>query len=155
MDKIIFLDIEGVIFTGCYSGEPEMTPGGCTGRFDPLAIYWLNRLTMETGASIVITSTWRYIYSLESLRRQFLNSGFRGKILGYTPINIDVPRSRNIQDWLDSHEVDQFVIIDDVADDLAYVFPGHYIGTSYHRGLTVETYHRGKERFAQESAPVF
>jgi len=144
MANVIFLDIEGVVFTGCYSGEADLNSVKNGSRFDPLAIYWLNRLVMETGADVVITSTWRYIFNLSQLRQQFSSAGFRGNVVDYIPIDIDVPRSRNIRRWMYTNEVDQFVIIDDVADDLAKVFPDRFIRTSYHRGLTFETYAQSK-----------
>lgn len=150
MSSIIFLDIEGVILTGCYSGRPVISSERLTGKFDPLTIYWLNRLSMETGAEIVITSTWRFAFDLDELRTKFRNSGFRGRITGHLSTNIDFPRSNHIRSWLQAHDIHRYVIIDDVVDDLKEEFPGHFVETSYHRGLTAETYLQAKQCLKQD-----
>ena len=61
--SVIFLDFDGVLVTPA-SALRRSTSGGVS---DPDAVKALNVLVAETGALLVITSTWRLEYSPEEL----------------------------------------------------------------------------------------
>lgn len=142
--KIVFLDIDGVI---CLDGQ----------NFDKRAIYFLNKLINETGSKVVISSTWRYLYSVEELSELFDENGFAGKIIDRTPIWNEYKhlvgtrtsnellsywtneRGEEINLWLnwnkDKH-IESFIIIDDNVEDIFSMFPDTYIKTDSVEGFT-------------------
>lgn len=149
--KIIFLDIDGVL--NCQDGYKE---GHCKyvewvndrgekdhhQSFCPWSKEWLNKLIDESGAKIVISSTWRHsgidfldkVWEIEGMSGEIigLTPSFRGDINGYT-----VPRGCEIEKWLrdngfyhinwsrESQDeviqrsgIENYLIIDDDADML-------------------------------------
>lgn len=61
MNKVIFLDIDGVLNTKWwYTQMNRNTPKDKYGyAFDPKAVANLRRIVEETGADIVISSSWK------------------------------------------------------------------------------------------------
>ena len=116
--KIIFLDIDGVLNNpGCYAkASGTMTPA------DPGCVAVLNHIVDETGALIVISSTWK-LHGLIFCRERLLEWGVRAhKILDRTP-NLQAKnktRAEEIQRWLDDRadhdSIESFVILDDEAN---------------------------------------
>lgn len=109
------------------------------------AISNLKKLLDESKAKIVITSNWRYL-GFDFLKRLFKIHGldkyllemtmdyqqFDEKIVAkYKEIEKYGIFIRNrvleINEYLNSHEVNQFVIIDDI--DLSNFFPDHFVRT--------------------------
>ena len=109
------------------------------------AISNLKKLLDESKAKIVITSNWRYL-GFDYLKRLFKIHGldkyllemtmdyqqFDEKIVAkYKEIEKYAIFIRNrvleINEYLNSHEVSQFVIIDDI--DLSNFFPDHFVRT--------------------------
>ena len=126
--KVVMLDIDGVLCT------PESMKMGYVRvqdrplhKFQRSCVAALNRLTDESGAVLVISSTWRH-FGQSILEEHFKKEGITGKIVGITPngierrtasraIIISVERGLEIQDWLDKNQgVESFVIIDDSSD---------------------------------------
>lgn len=138
-DRIIFLDIDGVVNTLQIDIKPF--PGKENKHFDGFyydlcynndgrvsnrqAVMWLNKLCIETGAKIVISSTWRYCerpgeYTTEECLR---NTGLllEIEIIGKTPVMSGHIRGDEINQWLIDHYGNNlldvsFVILDDDAD---------------------------------------
>lgn len=124
--KILFLDIDGVLNSHAFwkrCGELGILPDD---KVDPLAVERLNRLTDETGAKIVVSSTWRlpYVWSrnLNSLIVRLQKLGIKGEIIGMTPDHRKIfGRGAEIQSWMlqarqDGIEIDSFAIVDDDSD---------------------------------------
>lgn len=104
--KIIFLDIDGVL--AHYESNEEI---------DPVCVARLDKLVEETGADIVISSTWRASHSLEEIQVQLEMHGFRGRIVDATPVLLGATRGEEIAEYLASiQEPLRFVILDDVND---------------------------------------
>ncbi len=127
MAKIIFLDFDGVLcnhesITAGYHARtaPEQDPYGP--HADCVAA--LNRIIEETGAAIVVSSTWRKCQMPRGTMADTLNRwGVKGTVRAVTPIlNGDEysyrRRGAEIQKYLDSerHPVESFVILDDDSD---------------------------------------
>jgi hypothetical protein len=148
--KIIFLDIDGVL--NC---EEAYRSGECKyqewiwedGRKDHYQRFcsWsrdlLNKLIEETGAKIVISSTWRHS-GIEFMKKVWEYEKMSGEIIGITPSlrssELDIPRGleikyylekdlgfshinwdRNIQnEYIEKSGVENYIIIDDDADML-------------------------------------
>lgn len=134
MDKLIFLDIDGVVNTLMISDQPfeeSERKQIARGRFyfdlcspsdkrvsNKQAVMWLNKLCLDANAKIVISSTWRAHMDVveESLR----NSGLfpEIEIIGATP-HLGERRGVEILDWLNKHYPDKhpdYVILDDDND---------------------------------------
>ena len=125
--KVIFLDFDGVL------NNPKFMKGAAgfgESQIDPSAVQRLNRLVASTGSKIVISSSWRHIWSVEEIGRMLSRAGFKfsSSIIDRTPIG-ESSRGQEIQEWLDldperevvnpNHEsVESFVILDDNNDML-------------------------------------
>lgn len=132
-DSIIFLDIDGVLNSLAFIKEPSFT-GGLVG-IDPKAVAHLNRLVEATEACIVISSTWRILDSLKSIRRDIRNAGGSAyiQIIDKTPTGGPF-RGNEIQRWLDAHpNITNFIILDDDSD-MEHLTP-YLIQTNWETGL--------------------
>ena len=74
MSKIVFLDIDGVLNTGWwYTQMDRNTPKDKYGyAFDPKSVANLKRILDETGAEIVISSSWKSL-GLSELEEMWLD----------------------------------------------------------------------------------
>ena len=156
--KIIFLDIDGVL--NC---EDAYRDGECKyqdwtwedGRKDHYQRFCirskdlLNRLIDETGAKIVISSTWR-MSGIDFMRKVWEYEEMHGEIIGITPSlrakGISIPRGMEIkyylendlgfrhinwseeeqQKMMDESDVENYIIIDDDSDML-YGQRNHFV----------------------------
>lgn len=103
--RIIFLDLDGVLRP--FHSE-EVLVRECVER--------LNALIDETGAAVVITSTWRTQLTLEEIYAELVRAGFRHELHGATPILRGRPRGEEIRRYLADNGVVPFVILDDEVD---------------------------------------
>lgn len=148
--KIIFLDIDGVL--NC---EEAYKNGECQytewvwedGRKDHYQRFCkrskdlLNKLIDETGAKIVISSSWR-LSGIDFMRKVWAMEEMKGEIIAITPFlrteDIHIPRGMEIdyylekdlgfhqinyeeswqQEYIDKSGVENYIIIDDDADML-------------------------------------
>lgn len=107
-DTVIFLDVDGVL-------NSMHTPAWMQEDWDvPLArpLQNLKHIVDETGAQIVVTSSWReYPAALRKLEIALMV--FELRIAGRTPA-LPTNRPDEIQTWLNKHpEVKRYVILDD------------------------------------------
>lgn len=128
--NIIFLDIDGVLNSKAWSeSETYKSFGNSVLRhFDPRSVELLNRLVTETNAKVVISSSWRFLRSLQELNDIFRQVGFKTKLYSFTPIQnvyeAEKPgqRGMEIQEWLNDprrKNMDiKYAILDDVNDFL-------------------------------------
>ena len=151
--KVIFLDIDGVLNTEIYVrhffniatfGKTKSCHDEFGVLFDSVAVEWLSYIINETGAEIVISSTWKY-NGLGSLVSMWEKRKLPGRIIGITPtIKSDqslsfkerAERGNEIRAWLENNpEVESCVIIDDDDDMLEYQMP-FFIQTDPIYGIT-------------------
>lgn len=165
--KIVFLDIDGVLVTR-NSMEHNMRLreqghdldglGMIHEIFDTAAVAALNHIIDSTGARIVVSSTWRLLFSFDELMEHFKRHGINPEhCIGYTP-NLDKKttsgiwlaneRGHEIQAWLDAqavasaehpfmdNNIESFVILDDDAD-MAHLLP-RLISLEFETGLTMQ-----------------
>jgi hypothetical protein len=135
--RIVFLDIDGVLNSVDWfkrrdpavrkerDGSDE-SYAMC--QIDDLAIGQLNRLVAETGAKMVISSTWRKYWSQEAILGMLRLRGFTGEVIGMTldlwsrkmeevAVWREVGRGLEIQAWMEDHPgTESFVILDDDSD---------------------------------------
>ena len=155
MRKVIFLDIDGVLNTGWwYSQMDGNTPKDKYGyAFDPRSVANLKKIVDETGAEIVISSSWKS-FGLSELEDMWQERGLPGKLIGITPnsvtdemlLNADLDhmeifsiRGMEIKEWLDKHgkKVSHYVIIDDM-DNFLPEQKSHFVQTDPEVGITEE-----------------
>lgn len=138
--KVIFLDFDGVIT--CNLSNWALMPK----KMDLIA-----HICKETGAKIVISSSWR-MNTLESTLSYITNPetpyvdgnpySLSEYTVGVTPNLIDhdkYGRGDEIQMWLNGHpEVTNYVIIDDDTFDMLPSQEGHIIESSWESGIDWE-----------------
>jgi hypothetical protein len=136
--KVIFLDIDGVLNYFDYNMEVDIKSFVNFKEIDTEKVLLLNEIVRRTGAKVVISSTWRKLYSIEELIEGLDERGFIGEIIDITPSlhHRNVQRGEEIKYWLDNCGLDiiSIVILDDDSDmaDMKQ----YHIKTSYSTGLT-------------------
>lgn len=153
MKKVIFLDIDGVLNTkDWHSRMTKDTPHDEFGfTFEPIAVSNLAHIIDDTGAVIVISSSWKF-HGVTKLRKMWEIRNLPGTILDITPntvsdemllnadlneIELGACRGNEIKEWLSKHksEVSNYVIIDDY-DNLLPEQEGHVVQTDSLIGIT-------------------
>lgn len=112
--KAVFLDFDGVLLN--QATRFRTMDAACVAR--------LNRLCRESGAGVVITSSWRHI-GLGRCRAMLKEAGFTGRVLGMAPVHWgrEFCRGDEIGTWLAHHpDVTRIVIVDD-CDDMGEYLP--------------------------------
>jgi hypothetical protein len=116
--KIAFLDIDGVLNV-IPQGRDEFGA-----IFHPHLVENLRHLIEETGAKIVISSTWR-ASGLTIMKEMWEKRNLPGEVIDITKriyregdFYEVLERGHEIQEWMDRNEVDNYVIIDDDNDML-------------------------------------
>jgi len=158
--KVVFLDIDGVLNSQDFIIATHLKGILPDDKIDPEAVARLNQITDETGAIIVISSTWRLHYlwkkNIEGLKKLLKEEeGITGTILDVTP---DHQRYRGrggeIQDWMDhcAQPIESFIIIDD-SDDMDHLLP-RLIRTGFQKGLQDEHIKTAIEMLGKKSSIV-
>ena len=118
--KIIFLDFDGVMDTAYYDhmlskqGLPGNDPYGTV--FDPNCVHNLRRIIDNTGADIVVSSSWKHFMTYKEFLEMWDARGLPGFVTDVTPIpDMRKNRGDEIDAWLNECNVEcQYVIIDDL-----------------------------------------
>lgn len=108
--KVIFLDIDGVLNTI----KTKQRWNGFIGM-NPVAVKRFNKLVEDTNAEVVLSSTWRRDKNWRKVMRR---NGLTMKFLDRTIFMPGKIRGLEIKHWLDRHEVEKYVILDDDTDML-------------------------------------
>lgn len=137
--RVLFLDIDGVLNSARYDAERRTR---AMGNVDETRLPLLNRIVEETGALIVLSTSWRVHWDPDPARcaPEWVEIGdlfpaYGLEIYDKTPSYPGNNRDCEVRDWLRAHgdAVESFVILDDVAfgwGDLA----DRLVRTNYHRG---------------------
>lgn len=128
MATVIFLDIDGVLNSLGHIAatrfvvneqnrdSDSLSEDWWVSQIDPTNMAALNHIVMETGAKVVVTSTWRIGHDLEWCQRVLKRAGFIGEVLGMTRHD-NQQRGLQIQDWISTHpEIDVHITLDDDLD---------------------------------------
>lgn len=107
---------------------------------DPAAIRVLNHVIEQTGAKVVLSSSWRIVWPYRAVEVMLRTAGFVGELIGATPNGVvgkPHARGNEIQAWLDEHpEVTAFAIVDD-SSDMVHLLP-KLVRTTWHSGLEIK-----------------
>lgn len=139
--KVLFLDIDGVLNGNHFWHEKNIY------AIDPKCMERLNEIIWQTGAAIVVSSSWRYLV----LNGDMTPAGFgymlrthgltsQAKVIGVTREDADSDddlRSTQIRDWMKVSEelIQSYVVIDDLP---LQGFGSRFIQTDSVVGLTDE-----------------
>ncbi len=148
MDKIIFLDVDGVLAGYDWFASPQYNEKLTLGwspnepryyaetHVDPKCLGALKRILRETGAEIVLSSTWRNYGPTKDALPIALGREFRGRLISWTP-NFNDDRDEEIAQWLVQNEFEgKFVIIDDYGPAQFGGLGEHLHQTNMGTGLT-------------------
>lgn len=126
--KVIFLDVDGVLnnYNTLFKDH----------QLEPDAIEYLAMIVRFTHAEIILTSTWRLIPEVREVLDKCLTV-FNLNIAGAVSAKHQ-DRGAAIKEWLDNHEVEQFVILDDEDKDIKSYFTKELVKTNFYHGLTYE-----------------
>lgn len=180
--KVIFLDIDGVLnHEEWYASGRAQEAYKATGEtdikaynFDPESWKWIQKLIDETGAKIVLTSSWR-LYDLASTIEEYKDTAFRpiiDNLVGITPSTISRNRGEEINRFFDivngnitqnvpqvieqlknhpletlsstGEKIDQFVIFDD-DNDMTNEQQSHFVHVDFWTGIQEKDYLGAKE----------
>ncbi len=155
--KLIFLDFDGVLNSRKWFNslqgrdkDDKLVLVETDDHLDPEAVELINKLVEQSGAQVVISSSWRILHSLDEstdtgkIERPSLNeilekAGARFKAIDTTP-RLYEERGIEIQTYLDylkskGEIVESFVIIDDDSDMAHFLNTKHFIKTSFAFGF--------------------
>ena len=146
MNKIIFLDFDGVLNTEHYQGllqyqgKPRQDEYGAF--FDPKAVKQLKRIIDATDADIVVESSWKYL-GLDAMKELWEVRNLPGTIIDITPSLLGKNKGVEIASWLSKYAKQdiRYVIIDDEYVILDSQLP-HFILTNPYEGITEEQANR-------------
>jgi HAD domain in Swiss Army Knife RNA repair proteins len=160
--RILFLDFDGVLNSTAFAMRVQRS--GVLG-LDPGAVARVNWILAETGAEVVVSSTWRHKRTRMQLLDILRAVGFVGTLRGKTPDCVPCAdplskrhvgeRGDEIQAWLDSAvlcglEIESFVILDDDAD--MRHLKDRLVKTTFAEGLLDEHVERAVKMFKSPPA---
>lgn len=135
MNKIIFLDIDGVLNSArsviAFGGFPHNPDGYERGMFDEVAVQLIKGIAEQAEANIILSSSWR-----KHNNWQDIGPSLGLPIIGRTP-SMSGFRGEEIEHWMKStnQEISHYAIIDDDSDMLEHQMP-HFVHTSGFDGFT-------------------
>lgn len=132
-DKVLFLDIDGVVNCATTNFKTEHWP------LDRYMAFLVGKIQLETGCQVVLSSSWRHHEEgTEEVSKRIVqlsdrtSYGFRKSDGSWST------RGDEIQEWLDRHpEVTKYAILDDDSDMLESQLP-NFFHTRWATGLTEE-----------------
>ena len=168
--RIIYLDIDGVIATtptynAAYRAGfklSEKTLSGVISLLDPQKIEQFNAIIEQTGAQIILSSTWRFLPLLGDLTPIELlkKAGLKGEFIGTTSMDEElISRGHEIADDVKRRGLksDEYIILDDdqtAGERLKAI--GHssnrWIQTSADRGMNKKHAQKAIEMLLKASA---
>lgn len=151
--KVIFLDFDGVLNSSAsFIMESRKKKKLKETDLDAYHDFRVNETLCEVccsnfqylldkcpDAKIVISSTWRNLYSLEWLCAKLASYNIdSSRVIDITPTHFNRMRGHEIADWLEDHpEVTSFVILDDSHIGHCYETDGKVVATNWYVGLTL------------------
>lgn len=146
--KIIFQDIDGVLYPCFHRGRLKMNQDRVKAKliatdsyyedanakdllasyegFDKEAMKRLKKLVDETGAYIVVSSSWRFMHTIKDFKQMFHIHGLKDAVIDIAPMASSFLKEPSIEEYLHAHpDIDAYVILDDI--NMESHFPGHCV----------------------------
>jgi len=139
LSPVIFLDCDGVLNSQRWYDQMGPPPNPPPAWVDPACVARLDALARETGARLVLSSSWRLILDLPRVADILASCGLSVPLADATPDltreGPEADRWHEIARWLADHpEVTRWAILDDLP--LAGVPDGRLVQTDLAVGLT-------------------
>jgi hypothetical protein len=132
--QVVFLDFDGVLI----NSKAVMERRPISRKADPDCVAALNHITDETGAVIVVSSSWRLDFSVPELKDLLSSWGVTASVVGKTAeLRGNAVRGDEIAGWMTAQKLQlcNVVILDDDAD-MSWLWP-RLIRTEFKSGLTM------------------
>ncbi len=84
--KVVFLDFDGVLNSHLFMLEERSQGRSGVAGLDPKAVAHVNHICGQTGAVIVVSSSWRYGRTLGQLKDMLREAGCTAVVRGATPL---------------------------------------------------------------------
>lgn len=141
--KAIYLDIDGVLIS--FTFEHSLAKYNTFARFtlfDQRACLRLLNIIEETGAEVILSSSWRLLdKDMEHVRTQLAPYGI---VIADRTGNENAPRGEQIAAHLARHpEITDYVVLDD--EDHMDAVRDHFVQTTFDEGLQDEHVQRAIE----------
>lgn len=137
--KVLFLDIDGVLNSTrsavAHDGFPHLLTPDHMQMFDICAVGLVRKLCEETGAAVVISSSWRVFHN-----HQDIGKALKLPVIDATP-RLHAIRGEEIKAWLEANSVTKYAIVDDDSDMLPEQMP-FFVKTDVKNGLLWDDYER-------------
>jgi hypothetical protein len=156
--RVIFLDIDGVLYTRkagylpanrlLYESMAEVNYGprdvAIRLAFDPCAVALVNRLAETAEASLVLISDWRRVVGFEETYEKLVEQGVDSKHFHAAwdaAFFRDSSKAADVLAWVERHKPSRYLVLDD--DDLGGDLP--QVRTTWEEGLTISLYRHAHE----------
>jgi len=139
--KVIFLDFDGVLNIHPFIGKDKFGH-----IFNKRCVMNLDTILKNTGAKIVVSSTWR-MSGTDFIKEMWIDRNLPGEIIGCTP-KFNTPRVMNavelmeyrgrgleIEEYINKHGIKKYCIIDDDSDMLPNQMD-YFVKVNHNSGLT-------------------
>jgi hypothetical protein len=142
-DAVLFLDVDGVLNSKAFLTRPSAglvvshDAIDWADMIDPENVAHLNRILSETGAKVVVSSSWRSMFKeLGDLEAVLQSRGFRGRLEDRTPARMRATaRGFEIDQWRHQNGHTGPIVILDDNSDMEHMLPW-LVQTSFDTGLT-------------------
>ena len=121
-NPIIFCDVDGCLIP--FEGKTDHRYFSEVDKWSKNAMINLNKIIEETGAEIIISSTYRKTKTKEEIQKAFEKAGFKYKIKELLPHH-NLDRASAINLFLKNKKDTNFIIIDDHKHKIPEFFPKH------------------------------
>lgn len=129
--KLLFLDIDGVLDGETFHHGPKDKQGFPFDRIDHKCVQRIEKIVVNTGCKVVISSTWRESWDINSFNQLFKDFNSHVDVFGVTPVHHGNYKNRGseIYEYLKNnesalnkrwYEYTEYVILDDDCDMLYY-----------------------------------
>lgn len=149
--NVIFLDFDGVLNHAKTEWRLNVrrARGGGIGEFfhlgggggliglDPENVTVLNAIMKRAPtANVVVSSSWRRSFPLDVLVEMLVEVGFAypERIIDRTPAKLSSSRGQEIFLWLDDHQTENYVILDDTTSGMDTEMLQHLVKSSFTAG---------------------
>ena len=117
--KVVFLDFDGVICTDkVFMSRGKSDPHGPMDLLDEYAVTLISKFCQHHGWGIVVSSTWRTVFTLDELREKLYSAGMDRSVNIVGVIGRKFggePRAQLIVDWMDAHVLEDWIVVDDIV----------------------------------------
>lgn len=134
MDKVLFLDIDGVLNSEEYIINRDKK---VKDDIDIKKVFLLEGIVRKTNCSVVLSSSWRFL-GLERINNALGDLGSYISIKHHTTLKRG-DRGKQILEYIKKHNIKDYVVLDDEIIDIKnYIPKERLVKTSWEKGLQKE-----------------